>query len=255
MALYTQIVLASNLSELVTLMHAQHEAMRGHERGTTEPTIKVRGQFYIKSDYAWAGGAADAVEFYNGTAFILFADPRYAQLNAGGTVAMAANLPAGGYKITGLAAGTAAGDSVRYQQAMLVSGVNPMAADLAMGGFKITGLADPVAGDDAATKDYVDGATEDWGNFSYAGSGAAAEVVALGYQPSRVLVYFNTVGAVVVHFAAAVGSEDIVTVTTPTGTFQSRLKRTATGFEYRTANGAGSVASGPAVAVIWQAFR
>lgn len=72
-------------------------------------------------------------------------------LQRDGSVAATANLPMGGFKLTGLAAGSTAGDSVRYEQAILASGVNAFAADQSMGGFKLTNLADPVSGQDAVT--------------------------------------------------------------------------------------------------------
>jgi hypothetical protein len=73
-----------------------------------------------------------------------------------GSRAFTANQPMGSNKLTGLAAGTGAGDSVRYEQAILASGVNAFTANQDMGGNKITGMADPTAQQDAATKAYVD---------------------------------------------------------------------------------------------------
>lgn len=73
-----------------------------------------------------------------------------------GVNAFAANQPMGGNKLTGLAAGSAAGDSVRYEQAILASGVNAFAANQSMGGNKLTNLSDPTSAQDAATKAYVD---------------------------------------------------------------------------------------------------
>lgn len=73
-----------------------------------------------------------------------------------GSVAFTANQPMGGFKLTGLAAGSTAGDSVRYEQAILASGANAFAANQSFGGFKATNLADPTANQDAATKAYVD---------------------------------------------------------------------------------------------------
>lgn len=58
-----------------------------------------------------------------------------------GQSTVTANIPFNAHKITGLAPGTTAGDSVHYEQVVLLSGVNTMAADLPMGGFKLTGLA------------------------------------------------------------------------------------------------------------------
>lgn len=69
-----------------------------------------------------------------------------------GALAMGAN------KITGLAAGTASGDAVRYEQAILASGVNAFAAAQSMGGFKLTNLADGTASSDAINKGQLDAA-------------------------------------------------------------------------------------------------
>ena len=73
-----------------------------------------------------------------------------------GANAFAANQPMGGFKLTGLAAGSSAGDSVRYEQAILASGVNAFAADQSMGSNKLTNVANPTGAQDAATKAYVD---------------------------------------------------------------------------------------------------
>jgi hypothetical protein len=58
-------------------------------------------------------------------------------------------------KIVGLAAGTEAGNAVRYEQVLLLSG-GTMSGAIAMGTNKITGLGNPTNNQDAATKYYVD---------------------------------------------------------------------------------------------------
>jgi len=73
-----------------------------------------------------------------------------ALLLAGGT--MAGAIAMGSNKITGLAAGTTAGDAVRYEQALLLAGGT-------MTG-KITLDGNPSSALHAATKDYVDDAAE-----------------------------------------------------------------------------------------------
>lgn len=73
---------------------------------------------------------------------------RYEQalLLAGGT--MAGNINANGNKVTGLAAATTNGDAVRYEQALLLAG-GTMSGAIAMGGNKVTGLAAASANGDA----------------------------------------------------------------------------------------------------------
>ncbi len=147
MAVYGLIAGASNLSVVIVGIEAQQDAMRGFERGTVTPTIKPTGLLWNRTDEDVIG---DALKRWNGTTWTLFADPEFAQINAGGTVALGANLPAGGFKLTGLAAGSAAGDSVRYEQVLLLSGANAMIANLAMGGNRITNLGAPSSPTDAA---------------------------------------------------------------------------------------------------------
>lgn len=72
-----------------------------------------------------------------------------------GSVTFTQNQPMGSHKLTGLSAGSGAGDSVRYEQAILASGVNAFGADQSMGGFKLTNLADPVSGTDAVNMNYL----------------------------------------------------------------------------------------------------
>lgn len=73
-----------------------------------------------------------------------------------GSVAFTANQPMGGFKLTGLAAGSVAGDSVRYEQAILASGANAWAANQSLGGFKITNAADGTSAQDYVTKAQLD---------------------------------------------------------------------------------------------------
>lgn len=72
-----------------------------------------------------------------------------------GSVAYVANQPMGGFKLTGLAAGSGAGDSVRYEQAILVNGANAFTSNQSLGGNKFTNSADPVSGQDLVTLAYM----------------------------------------------------------------------------------------------------
>lgn len=70
-----------------------------------------------------------------------------------GTPTMAANLAMGTHKLTGLAAGSTAGDSLRYEQLIgvyLPLAGGTMAGAIAMGANKITGVANGSASDDVA---------------------------------------------------------------------------------------------------------
>lgn len=80
-----------------------------------------------------------------------------AVIKKNGSVTYTANQPMGSFKLTGLAAGSTNGDSVRYEQVILVSGANAFGADQSMGTYKITNLGTPASSSDAATKGYVDG--------------------------------------------------------------------------------------------------
>ena len=147
MAIYTTILAGSNLSTLVASLQTQHDAIMTFQRGTVTPTVVSTGIVWNRTDYAVLG---DAWVRYNGSAYTLLLDPEFAQLNAGGTVAMGADLAAGGFKLTGLAAGTANGHSVRYEQVLLRSGALAMTGALDMGTTnKIVNLAAPTAATDA----------------------------------------------------------------------------------------------------------
>jgi len=104
---------------------------------------------------------------------------RYEQaILATGVNAFSADQPMGSNKLTGLAAGSSAGHSVRYEQAILASGANAFSADQALGGFKLTGVANPASAQDAATKLYVDNKVLVYTSSASAG-GASTEVMVL----------------------------------------------------------------------------
>lgn len=73
-----------------------------------------------------------------------------------GSVSFTADQPMNSFKLVGLAAGSAAGHSVRYEQAILVSGANAFAANQSLGGFKITNAADGTSAQDYVTKAQLD---------------------------------------------------------------------------------------------------
>lgn len=139
-----------HLSPLVTNINTAHAQMRSLERSDDAggPTVKPTGLIHNVTD---EGTYGEALRRWNGSAWeVIMPLGDGAAIVAGGTVAMAANFPMGGHKITGLGAGTAVGHAVRYEQAMLLSGANAMAGNLAMGSNRITGLAAPTDPSDAA---------------------------------------------------------------------------------------------------------
>jgi hypothetical protein len=99
----------------------------------------------------------------------------------GGTRAFTANQSLGGFKLTSLAAGTSAGDSVRYEQVILINGTNAFTAAQSMGGFKLINVADPTLAQDAATKAYVDNALD---GRAWKQSVKAATTAALANTPT-----------------------------------------------------------------------
>ncbi len=77
---------------------------------------------------------------------------------AKGGDSMSGNLAMGNNKVTGLGAGTAAGDAVNKTQldGKLTKAGDTMTGALAMGGNKVTGLGDPTAAQEAVTKNHLD---------------------------------------------------------------------------------------------------
>ena len=80
-----------------------------------------------------------------------------------GNSTMAGDLKMGTHKITGLAAATANGDAVRYDEfkalkdnTFLLDGSQAPEKDLSMGGHKLTNLADGTANSDAVNKKQLD---------------------------------------------------------------------------------------------------
>lgn len=199
MGVYALQNLGDTLSQIVTADDAQDEAIRSFERGATAPSVKPTGLLHNTTGGSvlsgLSSGLTEAMARWNGVAWTLFCDPTKAQVNAGGTVPFAAAQSMGGHKLTGLAAATADGDAVRYEQVLLVAG-GTMAGDLDMDGNQIVGLPTPTADDEPATKEYVDdglaAAAPVFGTVAV--STATPEDVALGFMPSfvRVRAYSST---------------------------------------------------------------
>lgn len=137
-----------NVSDLPAELNTRLDEIRRLERSAnaSAPSVKPTGLWWNRTDEASLG---DAIMRWNGSAWTVLMDPEAAQLNAAGTVALAADLPAGGFKLTGLGAGTANGHSVRYEQVVLRSGALALTGNLDCGGQRLTNLGAPTADTDA----------------------------------------------------------------------------------------------------------
>lgn len=155
MSLWQAQNLGANLSQIVAADDAQDIAILSCQRGITQPSGDGAplGNLWANSNGAAHGFVGDALMYKrpDGTYYVLI-DPAHAVLNAGGTVLPTADIPFNSKKITGLAAGTANGHAVRYQQVLKVSeSTGALLADLDAGAFKVTNLAAP-AGDAHAAR-------------------------------------------------------------------------------------------------------
>ena len=122
-------------------------------------------------------------------------------------------------KITNLAAGTANGDAVRYEQVLLLAG-GTMSGAIAMGSNKITGLANPTAGSqEAATAKYVDDAiaAASGGNFDKEKFTLSSADIANGYITLARLAKSKSIKASVGRLCIHEGSGDDYTVSTVGG--------------------------------------
>lgn len=181
MSAYETLSSGQNLSQLITDIEAQHESIMGHQRGTSEPTVKPNGTVWQRTNFPTLG---EAWLIYNGSTFNLLLDPDHAQINAGGTVAFAANQSMGNNKITNLAASTSANDAVRQAQVMLLTGAQAMTGNMAMGNNRITGLGAPTSGTDAARLQDAVGR-----NFYRTTGAAPGSVIYSGWEPSTTTPY------------------------------------------------------------------
>jgi hypothetical protein len=186
MGLYSLLTTGVNLSQLITQLELRHQAMRSHERGTSTPTVLEIGALWERTDYPTIG---NALMRYNGSSYAFLLDPDFGQINAGGTVPYAANQAMGSNKFTGLAAGSGAGDSVRYEQVLLLSG-GTMTGMINTGGNRVTNLPGPADGTDAARAFYVDARAGQVGTVSWDPSlvsGAVTTGAGAGTGPQAVL--------------------------------------------------------------------
>lgn len=142
MPVYAGIPLGTNISGFAGAIEAAFSAVRSMERGSSAPSILVTGALWEKTDYAWAAGAGSAVMRYNGSSHVLLLDPRSPQINAGGTVAMAAALNMGGQKIVNAADGVDDQDLATVGQVEALAG-GTWAASRDAGGFLLLNMGSP----------------------------------------------------------------------------------------------------------------
>lgn len=168
MSLYGPQNLGASISEFAIADDGQDEAIRSHERGSSEPTVLIAGLNWNSTnntiiqaaDGASAlvspGTHADAILTRKASSWQYLLDARYPQLNAGGTVKLEADLDCGAQKLTNLGPSTLATSAARRTDVVLKDGGNDFTADQSMGGNKLTNVGTPTAAGDAATKAYVD---------------------------------------------------------------------------------------------------
>lgn len=135
----------TSLSTIVVTDDQQDEAILSHQLSSTQPPFLPDGGFW----YDTTTGRLRVKRPGVSTPSVLL-DPSAAAICSNGSIAMTNDLGMGGFTLTALGVGAAAGESVRYEQVVLADGTNPMSGDLAMGSNKITGLGAPSADADAA---------------------------------------------------------------------------------------------------------
>ena len=105
------------------------------------------GEIILHGDTAKDNNIDEVYDADDGTNSYIYRDVRpivgSSSAGFGGDVLnpMTENLAAGGFKITGLGTGSSSGDSVRYEQVLLLTG-GTMAGNIAMGANDITGIDD-----------------------------------------------------------------------------------------------------------------
>lgn len=87
-----------------------------------------------------------------------------------------ANVAMNAKKLTGLAAGTASGDSVRYDEAVVTAGTHAFTANQSLGGFALTNVADPTNPQDAETKNHADSRLQTLAGWSMLSAPATTSV-------------------------------------------------------------------------------
>lgn len=127
--------------------------------GTGEP----RGQFRQQTDYPVVIQPSDNSGNLLGSKEFLYsvADGRWqfeSGLRVDGAVSVGGALAMGSNKITGLAAATANGDALRYEQALRLTG-GTMSGAIAMGGNKVTGMAKGIEAGDAVIRQQIQSGT------------------------------------------------------------------------------------------------
>lgn len=97
-----------------------------------------------------------------------------------GQQTVTANIPMGGFKFTGLAAGTAAGNSLRYEQLYTA-----VVANIPMAGFKLTGLGAGSAAGESVRYEQLTSAGQD-GGMTYLTSVAGTNTITATATPTPV---------------------------------------------------------------------
>ena len=148
------------------------------------------GEVILHGDTAKDNNIDEVYDANDGSNSYIYRDARpivgSSSAGFGGDVSnpMTENLAAGGFKLTGLGAGSASGNSVRYEQVLLLTG-GTMAGNIAMGANDITGVDDLTMNGSGSYIDMNYGSIIDCNNITMYDANVDSPVLALSTTDSE----------------------------------------------------------------------